>query len=190
MSVFVFFSSRRRHTSCALVTGVQTCALPISLKVAIHAAAPCPVPVKQAMIDWWGPVLFEYYAGSEGNGMTFISSPDWLTHRGSVGRPILGAIHIMGEDNETELGPNEEGAVFFESENVFEYHGDNEKTASSRNSKGWSTLGDVGKVDEDGFLYLTDRKSFMIITGGVNVYPQEIENHLVTHPKEIGRAHV
>src|SRR3546814_11410666 len=91
MSVFVFFSSRRRHTSCALVTGVQTCALPISLKVAIHAAAPCPVPVKQAMIDWWGPVLFEYYAGSEGNGMTFISSPDWLTHRGSVGRPILGA---------------------------------------------------------------------------------------------------
>src|SRR3546814_9669711 len=90
-----------------------------------------------AMIDWWGPVLFEYYAGSEGNGMTFISSADWLTHRGSVGRPILGAIHIMGEDNETELAPNEEGAVFFESENVFEYHGDNEKTASSRNSKGW-----------------------------------------------------
>src|SRR3546814_1398328 len=102
MSVFVFFSSRRRHTSCALVTGVQTCALPISLKVAIHAAAPCPVPVKQAMIDWWGPVLFEYYAGSEGNGMTFISSPDWLTHRGSVGRPILGAVHIMAEDNEPE----------------------------------------------------------------------------------------
>ena len=154
-----------------------------SLKVAIHAAAPCPVPVKQAMIDWWGPVLFEYYAGSEGNGMTFISSPDWLTHKGSVGRPILGAIHIMGEDNETELGPEQEGAVFFESENVFEYHGDSEKTASSRNSKGWSTLGDVGKVDEEGFLYLTDRKSFMIISGGVNIYPQEIENHLVTHPK-------
>src|SRR3546814_9683532 len=91
-----------------------------SMKSVIHAAAPCPVPVKQAMIDWWGPVLFEYYAGSEGNGMTFISSADWLTHRGSVGRPILGAIHIMGEDNETELAPNEEGAVFFESENVFE----------------------------------------------------------------------
>ncbi|MBL8651089.1 MAG: acyl-CoA synthetase [Sphingopyxis sp.] len=154
-----------------------------SMKVAIHAAAPCPVPVKQAMIDWWGPVLFEYYAGSEGNGMTFISSADWLTHKGSVGRPILGAVHIMGEDNETELGTDEEGCVFFESENIFEYHGDNEKTASSRNSRGWSTLGDVGKVDEDGFLYLTDRKSFMIITGGVNVYPQEIENHLVTHPK-------
>ncbi len=154
-----------------------------SLKVAIHAAAPCPIPVKQAMIDWWGPVLFEYYAGSEGNGMTFISSADWLTHRGSVGRPIMGTVHIMGEDNETELGANEEGAVFFESDNIFEYHGDNEKTASSRNSQGWSTLGDVGKVDEDGFLYLTDRKSFMIITGGVNVYPQEIENHLVTHPR-------
>ena len=106
-----------------------------SLKVAIHAAAPCPVPVKQAMIDWWGPVLFEYYAGSEGNGMTFISSPDWLTHKGSVGRPILGTVHIVGEDNETELGPDEEGTVFFESENVFEYHGDDEKTASSRNSK-------------------------------------------------------
>ncbi len=138
-----------------------------SLKVAIHAAAPCPVPVKQAMIDWWGPVLFEYYAGSEGNGMTFISSADWLTHKGSVGRPILGTVHIMGEDNETELGAGEEGTVFFESENVFEYHGDDSKTASSRNSKGWSTLGDVGKLDEEGFLYLTDRKSFMIISGGV-----------------------
>ena len=154
-----------------------------SMKGAIHAAAPCPVPVKQAMIDWWGPVLLEYYAGSEGNGMTFVASADWLTHKGTVGRPIMGTVHIMGEDNESELGMGEEGAVFFESENVFEYHGDPEKTASSRNSKGWSTLGDVGKVDEDGFLYLTDRKSFMIITGGVNVYPQEIENHLVTHPK-------
>lgn len=154
-----------------------------SLKVAIHAAAPCPIPVKQAMIDWWGPVLFEYYAGSEGNGMTFVSSADWLTHKGTVGRAILGTVHIMSEDGEIELGTGEEGSVFFESENVFEYHGDSEKTASSRNSKGWSTLGDVGKLDAEGFLYLTDRKSFMIITGGVNVYPQEIENHLVTHPK-------
>ena len=111
-----------------------------SLKVAIHAAAPCPIPVKQAMIDWWGPVLFEYYAGSEGNGMTFVSSPEWLTHKGTVGRPILGAVHIMGEDNETELGPNEEGTIFFQSENIFEYHGDSEKTASSRNSKGLSLI--------------------------------------------------
>ncbi len=154
-----------------------------SMKGAIHAAAPCPVPVKQAMIDWWGPVLLEYYAGSEGNGMTFATSQDWLAHKGTVGRPIMGTLHIVGEDNETELPVGEEGAVFFESENIFEYHGDPEKTASSRNSKGWSTLGDVGKVDEDGFLYLTDRKSFMIISGGVNIYPQEIENHLVTHPK-------
>jgi len=154
-----------------------------SMKGAIHAAAPCPVPVKQAMIDWWGPVLLEYYAGSEGNGMTFATSHDWLAHKGTVGRPIMGTLHIVGEDNETELPVGEEGAVFFESENIFEYHDDPEKTASSRNSKGWSTLGDVGKVDEDGFLYLTDRKSFMIISGGVNIYPQEIENHLVTHPK-------
>ena len=154
-----------------------------SMKSAIHAAAPCPVPVKQAMIDWWGPVLLEYYAGSEGNGMTFATSQDWLAHKGTVGRAILGTVHIVGGHNETEVPVGEEGAVFFESDNVFEYHDDPEKTASSRNSKGWSTLGDVGKLDADGFLYLTDRKSFMIISGGVNIYPQEIENHLVTHPK-------
>lgn len=150
---------------------------------AIHAAAPCPVPVKEAMIDWWGPIIEEYYAGSEGNGMTFIGSKDWLEHKGSVGKAVLGTLHIMGEDNETELPPRQEGTIFFESENVFEYHGDAEKTRSTRNSKGWSTLGDVGYVDEDGYLYLTDRKSFMIISGGVNIYPQEIENHLVTHPR-------
>lgn len=154
-----------------------------SMKCAIHAAAPCPVPVKAAMIDWWGPVLLEYYAGSEGNGMTYVGSHDWLTHPGTVGRAILGTVHIMGDDNETELAVGEEGTVFFESDQSFEYHGDPEKTRSSRNSKGWSTLGDVGRIDPDGFLYLTDRKSFMIITGGVNVYPQEIENHLVTHPR-------
>ena len=154
-----------------------------TMKCAIHAAAPCPVPVKAAMIDWWGPVLLEYYAGSEGNGMTYVNSADWLTHPGTVGRPILGTVHVMGEDNETELPAGHEGTIFFESDQTFEYHDDPEKTKSSRNSKGWSTLGDVGRVDEEGFLYLTDRKSFMIITGGVNVYPQEIENHLVTHPR-------
>lgn len=154
-----------------------------SMKCAIHAAAPCPAPVKSAMIDWWGPVLLEYYAGSEGNGMTFVNSADWLTHRGTVGRPILGTLHIMADDNETELPARQEGTVFFESDNIFEYHDDPDKTRSSRNSRGWSTLGDVGWVDEEGFLYLTDRKSFMIISGGVNIYPQEIENHLVTHPK-------
>lgn len=154
-----------------------------TMTCAIHAAAPCPVPVKQAMIDWWGPVIEEYYAGSEGNGMTMITSADWLTHKGSVGRPVLGTPHIMSEDGETELEQGAEGVIYFESDNVFEYHGDAEKTRSSRNSRGWSTLGDVGRLDEDGFLYLTDRKSFMIISGGVNIYPQEIENHLVTHPK-------
>jgi acyl-CoA synthetase (AMP-forming)/AMP-acid ligase II len=154
-----------------------------TMDCAIHAAAPCPVPVKEAMIDWWGPVIEEYYAGSEGNGMTFIGSKDWLAHKGSVGKAVLGTVHIMAEDNETELPPRTEGTIFFESENRFEYHGDEEKTKSSRNSRGWSTLGDVGWVDEEGYLYLTDRKSFMIISGGVNIYPQEIENHLVTHPR-------
>ena len=133
------------------------------------------------MVGWWGPVLEEYYAGSEGNGMTFISSKEWLEHKGSVGKAVLGILHVMADDCETEVPPRTEGAIYFESQNVFEYHGDAEKTASTRNSKGWSTLGDVGWVDEDGFLTLTDRKSFMIISGGVNIYPQEIENHLITH---------
>ncbi len=153
-----------------------------TMTCAIHAAAPCPVPVKQDMIAWWGPVLMEYYAGSEGNGMTFVGSADWLAHPGTVGRAILGKLHIMAEDHETELPVGEEGNIFIESDLAFEYHDDPEKTAASRNSRGWTTLGDVGRVDGDGFLYLTDRKSFMIISGGVNVYPQEIENHLITHP--------
>ncbi len=154
-----------------------------TLDCAIHAAAPCPIPVKEAMIAWWGPIIEEYYAGSEGNGSTFIGSKDWLAHKGSVGKAVVGKLHIMAEDGETELPTRTEGTIFFESESVFEYHGDAEKTASSRNSKGWSTLGDVGWMDEEGYLYLTDRKSFMIISGGVNIYPQEIENHLVTHPR-------
>jgi len=159
-----------------------------TLNCAIHAAAPCPMLVKRAMIDWWGPVLEEYYAGSEGNGFTYIGSADWLRladkeGAGSVGKAVTGIAHIMAEDNETELPARSEGTIFFESDTVFEYHGDAEKTQSSRNSKGWSTLGDVGWMDEDGFVFLTDRKSFMIISGGVNIYPQEIENHLVTHPK-------
>jgi long-chain acyl-CoA synthetase len=154
-----------------------------SLDCAIHAAAPCPIPVKEAMIQWWGPVIEEYYAGSEGHGMTMINSADWLTHKGSVGRPVIGVPHVMADDCETEMGAGQEGGIYFESDHIFEYHGDSEKTQSSRNSKGWATLGDVGYMDGDGFLYLTDRKSFMIISGGVNIYPQEIENHLVTHPR-------
>jgi len=154
-----------------------------SMKCAIHAAAPCPVPVKRAMIDWWGPVLDEYYAGTEANGFTAIKSADWLTHPGSVGKAIGAATLRIADEDGNEVPPRTEGAVWFEGPHSFEYHNDPGKTAESRNAHGWSTLGDVGWVDEDGYLYLTDRKSFMIISGGVNVYPQEIENHLVTHSK-------
>jgi long-chain acyl-CoA synthetase len=153
-----------------------------SLKVAIHAAAPCPMPVKQAMIDWWGPVLFEYYAGSEGNGLTAIDSAQWLAHPGSVGRAVYGVLHVCDEAGE-ELGPDQEGLIYFSDGGVFEYHNDPDKTAEARHPKGWTTLGDIGRIDADGFLYLTDRKSFMIISGGVNIYPQEIENRLITHPR-------
>ena len=153
-----------------------------TLKVAIHAAAPCPMPVKRAMIDWWGPVLFEYYAGSEGNGLTAIDSAQWLAHPGSVGRAVYGELHICDESG-AELGANQEGLVYFSGGTVFEYHNDPEKTAEARNVHGWTTLGDIGRIDDEGYLYLTDRKSFMIISGGVNIYPQEIENRLITHPR-------
>jgi long-chain acyl-CoA synthetase len=154
-----------------------------SMKTAIHAAAPCPVPVKQAMIAWWGPVIDEYYAGTEGNGFTAIKAAEWLERPGSVGRSIGEAkLHICDADGNI-LPARQEGGVFFEGPRSFVYHNDPEKTAESRNQHGWTTLGDVGWVDEEGYLYLTDRKSFMIISGGVNIYPQEIENRLVTHPK-------
>ncbi|MBK5222366.1 MAG: AMP-binding protein [Acidimicrobiia bacterium] len=154
-----------------------------SLKVAIHAAAPCPVPVKEQMIEWWGPVLHEYYAGTEGNGFVYTNSEDWLTHRGTVGKALAGELHILDENGD-DVPVGEEGTVYFASPGSFEYHNDPEKTKDSRDPKGrgWSTLGDVGKLDEDGFLYLTDRKAYMIITGGVNVYPQEAENVLTMHP--------
>lgn len=151
-----------------------------SLQCAIHAAAPCPIPVKEKMIDYWGPVLMEYYAGTEGNGFTFISSQDWLTHKGSVGRAIMGITRICDEDG-NQVPPRSEGAVYFEGGNAFSYHNDEAKTAEAANKHGWTSLGDVGWLDEEGFLYLTDRKSFMIISGGVNIYPQEIENHLINH---------
>ena len=153
-----------------------------SLRVAIHAAAPCPIPVKEAMIDWWGPVLYEYYAGTEGNGFVAINSEEWLAHKGSVGRPLLGEIHILDDDG-NPLPNGEVGGIFFQNGATFEYHNDPEKTAASRSKTGASTLGDIGYVDDDGFLYLTDRKANMIISGGVNIYPQEAENVLITHPK-------
>ena len=153
-----------------------------SLKGVFHAAAPCPVPVKEQMIAWWGPIVHEYYAGTEGNGFCTISATEWLAHKGSVGRGLTAQVKICDEDGEP-LPPRAEGLVFFEGGGQFEYHGDPAKTAESRNKHGWTTLGDVGWVDEEGYLYLTDRKSFMIISGGVNIYPQEIENLLITHPK-------
>jgi long-chain acyl-CoA synthetase len=153
-----------------------------SLVAVFHAAAPCPVPVKEQMIAWWGPIVNEYYAGTEGNGFCTINSAEWLAHKGSVGRGMTAQVRIC-DDEGNPLPPRAEGLVFFEGGGQFEYHGDAAKTAESRNQHGWTTLGDVGWVDEEGFLYLTDRKSFMIISGGVNIYPQEIENLLIGHPK-------
>ena len=153
-----------------------------SLKAVFHAAAPCPVPVKEQMIAWWGPIVHEYYAGTEGNGFCVINSAEWLEHKGSVGRGLTAEVKICDEDGNV-LPPRAEGLVYFAGGGTFEYHGDPAKTAESRNQHGWTTLGDVGWLDEEGFLYLTDRKSFMIISGGVNIYPQEIENLLIGHPK-------
>jgi long-chain acyl-CoA synthetase len=155
-----------------------------SLRVAIHAAAPCPVEVKQKMIDWWGPVLVEYYAGTEGNGMTAVDSATWLTRPGTVGRAIFGAVRICAEDG-TELAAGQTGGVYFERDEVpFAYHNDPDKTRASQHPEhpAWTTLGDIGHVDEDGFLFLTDRRAFTIISGGVNIYPQETENVLALHP--------
>jgi long-chain acyl-CoA synthetase len=155
-----------------------------SLRVVVHAAAPCPVDVKRAMIDWWGPVLQEYYASTEANGVTLIDSPTWLEHPGSVGRAALGVVHICDDDGH-EVPTGDVGTVYFEREEVpFAYHNDEAKTRAAQHPDHptWTTTGDLGRVDEEGFLYLTDRKSFMIISGGVNIYPQEIEDALALHP--------
>ncbi|MEO9328505.1 acyl-CoA synthetase [Gordonia aurantiaca] len=155
-----------------------------SMKIAVHAAAPCPVEVKKAMIDWWGPVIHEYYASTEAAGATFIGPQEALEHPGSVGRPLLGVVHICDEDGK-ELPVGEVGLVYFEREDIaFQYHNDPEKTRKAQHPEhaNWSTTGDVGYVDADGYLYLTDRKAFMIISGGVNIYPQEAENVLINHP--------
>jgi fatty-acyl-CoA synthase len=151
-----------------------------SLQFVVHAAAPCPVPVKRQMLEWWGPIIHEYYSGTEDIGSTFITPEEWLAHPGSVGRP-LEECHIVGPDGE-ELPPGEEGVVYFAGGRPFEYHNDPDKTASVTDHRGWRTLGDIGRLDEDGYLYLTDRQAHMIISGGVNVYPQEAENVLAGHP--------
>ncbi|WP_342723569.1 acyl-CoA synthetase [Bradyrhizobium sp. B097] len=155
-----------------------------SLKVAIHSAAPCPVEIKQEMIKWWGPILWEYYSSTEMNGMTVIGSEEWLKKPGSVGRAVLGTIHICDEEGK-ELPAGESGAIYFERDKMpFIYHDEPEKTRSAQHPANphWTTVGDIGRVDMDGNLFLTDRKAFMIISGGVNIYPQEIENVLVVHP--------
>jgi len=154
-----------------------------SMQFAIHAAAPCPVEVKEKMIEWWGEVIVEYYAASEGIGVTIIDSASWLTHKGSVGPALVGELHIL-DDDDNELPCGEIGTIYFSGEQArFKYHDEPGKTAGAYNERGWATTGDVGYVDEEGFLYLTDRKNFMIISGGVNIYPQEIENLLVGHDK-------
>ncbi|HUR79013.1 MAG TPA: AMP-binding protein [Acidimicrobiales bacterium] len=152
-----------------------------SLQVVVHAAAPCPVETKQRFIEWVGPIVHEFYSGSEGAGLTYINSTDWLSHPGSVGKSMTGEIHIVGDDGE-ELPVGEEGEVWFSTNRSFEYYQEPEKTKQAWDSRGWSWMGDVGRVDEAGYLYLTDRATNMIISGGVNIYPREIEDILVVHP--------
>jgi acyl-CoA synthetase (AMP-forming)/AMP-acid ligase II len=158
-----------------------------SLKRVMHAAAPCPVQIKKQLMEWWGPIVDEYYASSEAIGSTLITAEDWLAHPGSVGKPMLGGVHILGEDG-NELPAGQAGEIYFEGGFSFEYLNDPVKTAASRDRHGWMTVGDIGYLDEDGYLFLTDRRHHMIISGGVNIYPQEAENLLVTHPKVLDAA--
>jgi len=158
-----------------------------SMKMAVHAAAPCPVDVKEQMIDWWGPIVHEYYAGTENNGFCSITPNEWLQHKGSVGRASQGKLHICDEEG-IPLEVGQTGAVYFSEGPQFTYHNDSVSTEQTRNSLGWTTLGDIGYLDEEGYLYLVDRKAFMIISGGVNIYPQEIENVLLQHPKVMDAA--
>ncbi|HEY4928241.1 MAG TPA: acyl-CoA synthetase [Acidimicrobiales bacterium] len=151
-----------------------------SLRYVVHAAAPCPVPVKERMLEWWGPIIYEYYAGTEDIGASFIGPAEWLAHPGSVGRP-LGEMHIVGDDGD-EVPTGQTGTVYFAGGREFSYHNDPDKTASIQDRHGWRTLGDVGYVDDDGYLYLTDRSADMVVSGGVNIYPREAEQVLAAHP--------
>jgi long-chain acyl-CoA synthetase len=157
-----------------------------SLSCVIHAAAPCPVDVKHQMMEWFGPIIHEYYGGTEGFGGTTIGPEEWLAHPGSVGKPFT-TVHVVGDDG-LELSAGEAGELYFEGGPAFEYFKDPEKTASVSNDRGWRSLGDMGYIDDDGYLYLTDRSTFMIVSGGVNIYPQEAENLLVMHPKLVDAA--
>ncbi|GAC1672306.1 MAG: acyl-CoA synthetase [Ktedonobacteraceae bacterium] len=152
-----------------------------SHRVAIHSGAPCSIALKRRMIDWWGPILHEYYSGTESVGFTHATSEEWLSHPGTVGRPWGCKIHIVGEDHQ-ERGPGEVGTVYFESHVELRYHNDPDKTIKAHHKQGWATMGDIGYVDTDGYLYLTDRKAFTIVSGGVNIYPREIEELLESSP--------
>jgi long-chain acyl-CoA synthetase len=159
-----------------------------SLEVAVHAAAPCPAQVKEEMINWWGPIILEYYGATEGMGFACCTTDEWLAHRGTVGKIVMGELHVLDDDG-AELPVGQSGTLWFKTATPFVYFNDESKTAESRTADGtMSTVGDVGYVDDDGFLYLTDRKTFMIISGGVNIYPQECENLLITHPKVMDAA--
>ncbi|MDV3132965.1 fatty-acid--CoA ligase FadD4 [Mycobacterium sp. 29Ha] len=158
-----------------------------SLQRVVHAAAPCPVEIKRRMIEWWGPIIDEYYASSEAVGASFIRADDWLSHPGSVGRPLVGVPHILDEDG-NEVPSGEVGEIYYEGGHSFEYLKDEAKTADSHDRHGWATVGDLGYLDCEGYLYLTDRRHHMIISGGVNIYPQEAENLLITHPKVLDAA--
>jgi long-chain acyl-CoA synthetase len=159
-----------------------------SLEIAIHAAAPCPIPVKRQMIDWWGPIIQEYYGATEGLGFTACEADEWLAHPGTVGKVVLGDLHILDEEM-NPMPAGEAGTIWFKTASPFEYFHDPDKTREARSADGtMSTVGDVGYLDDDGYLHLTDRRSFMIISGGVNIYPQECENLLITHPKVFDAA--
>jgi long-chain acyl-CoA synthetase len=153
-----------------------------SQRVALHATAPCPRHVKEAMINWWGPIINEYYGGSENVGVTYIDAVQWLAHKGSVGQPITGEVHIMADDgSDRELAAGDIGLIYFNGGVSFQYHNDSQKTQSVFNQRGWGTYGDMGYLDEDGFLFMSDRRTDLIISGGVNIYPQEAENILLAH---------
>ncbi|OBG92139.1 acyl-CoA synthetase [Mycobacterium sp. E3298] len=158
-----------------------------TLRRVVHAAAPCPPEIKRQMIDWWGPIVDEYYGSSEGAGISFIRADEWLAHPGSVGKPLLGTPHIL-DDDRSELGPGQIGEIYYEGGYPFEYLNDEAQTAAARSAQGWVTVGDVGYLDDEGYLYLTDRRNHMIISGGVNIYPQETENCLIGHPFVVDAA--
>ncbi len=154
-----------------------------SLEAVVHGAAPCPLPVKRAMIDWWGPIIYEYYGATEGMGLAMCDTAEWLAHPGTVGRTVAGELHVL-DDDMGEVPTGHTGKLWFKTASPFQYFNDPVKTAQANSpDSSMSTVGDIGRVDEDGYVYLTDRAAFMIISGGVNIYPQECENLLVTHPK-------